>query len=336
MKPIAIHSRSGSFSDIWIEYCNKHRISFKTVNCYENNIYEQLKDCSGLMWHWSHDDYRAQNFTRQFIKSLELLDIKVFPNYDTAWHYDDKVGQKYLLEIINAPIIPSYVFYDYHEACRWIDTAEFPKVFKLRGGASSFNVALVRDKIRARKIAKRAFTKGFSSLAATSILKERIWDIRRDRNMRSFYHLLKSLVRVLFPNQGAMLLPRQKGYVYFQDFLPDINHDTRVYIVGNKAFATTRYSRHGDFRASGSGLKSYDHTLVDKEYLRLAFELSDKLGMQSCAYDFLKFQGKIFLLEISYCFGKRSLTGYWDRNLNWHEDLLYPEEAIIDDFVKIL
>ena len=33
---IAIHNRPGSFSDRWIEYCNKNHIDYKVVNAYDN------------------------------------------------------------------------------------------------------------------------------------------------------------------------------------------------------------------------------------------------------------------------------------------------------------
>ena len=72
----------------------------------------------------------------------------VFPNFNTAWHFDDKVGQKYLLEAIDAPLVPSYVFYSKEMALKWLEQTQFPKVFKLRGGAGSANVKLVQDEKR--------------------------------------------------------------------------------------------------------------------------------------------------------------------------------------------
>jgi len=73
---IAIHKRPGSFSDRWIEYCNQKNINYKIVNCYDSDIINQLKDCSGLMWHWNHGDYREQNFARQLIISIEKWELK--------------------------------------------------------------------------------------------------------------------------------------------------------------------------------------------------------------------------------------------------------------------
>jgi len=59
---IAIHPRPESFSDRWIEYCRAHRIPHRLVDCYRNDILEQVKGCDGLMWHWDQKDYMAVLF----------------------------------------------------------------------------------------------------------------------------------------------------------------------------------------------------------------------------------------------------------------------------------
>ncbi len=74
---------------------------------------EQLKECDALMWHWQHIDYKAQLFARALILSLDRINFPVrYPNANSSWHFDDKLGQKYLLEAIDAPMVKSYAFYD--------------------------------------------------------------------------------------------------------------------------------------------------------------------------------------------------------------------------------
>ena len=62
------------------------------------------------------------------------MGIRVFPDVDTCWHYDDKVAQKYLFEALKMPLVPSYVFYSKGDAVKWANQVSYPKVFKLRGG----------------------------------------------------------------------------------------------------------------------------------------------------------------------------------------------------------
>ena len=125
---LAIHERPRSFSDRWIEYCEKNSIPYKIVNCYRSDILEQLSDCDGLMWHWTLMDYKSTLFARQLTLSVKELGIKMYPDFNTSWHYNDKLGQKYLLESIKAPLVPSYVFYTKQEAVKWINETSFPKV----------------------------------------------------------------------------------------------------------------------------------------------------------------------------------------------------------------
>src|SRR5690625_5782760 len=153
---IAIHHRPGSFSDRWIEYCDQEKISYKIVNCYENDIIEQVADCDVLMWHHHHGHFKDVLAARKILFALEHAGIKVFPDFHTGWHFDDKVAQKYLLEAIGAPMVPSYVFYDQKEALSWARSTQYPKVFKLKGGAGSANVKLVNSRKQAEKLDRKS------------------------------------------------------------------------------------------------------------------------------------------------------------------------------------
>ena len=47
------------------------------------------------------------------------MGLKVFPDFNTSWHFDDKIAETYLLQSISAPIPQSYIFYNY-EDCKII------------------------------------------------------------------------------------------------------------------------------------------------------------------------------------------------------------------------
>ena len=114
------------------------------------------------MWPHDHGNYNDALFAKQLLYALQMAGKRVFPDFNTTWHFDDKVGQKYLLEAIGAPLVPSYVFYSKREALEWAKQTSFPKVFKLRGGAGSANVRLVRTRSEAYRLISKAFTSGFS------------------------------------------------------------------------------------------------------------------------------------------------------------------------------
>ena len=71
MKKIGIHDDERGFSRGWIEYCKKNNIPYKLVNAYDNNIIDQLSDCSVFMWHIMQGDHRDMLFGKQLLFSLQ-------------------------------------------------------------------------------------------------------------------------------------------------------------------------------------------------------------------------------------------------------------------------
>lgn len=316
---IAIHKSPG-FSDGWIAYCDKNRIDYKIVNAYDSDIIEQLKDCDAFMWHHSHINYKDVLFAKQLLYSLEMAGKKVFPDFNTGWHFDDKVGQKYLLEAFNAPLVPSYVFYTKKEAYDWIEKTTFPKVFKLRGGSGADSVRLAHSKTEARKLVRRAFGKGFPQYDPMGNLKERWRKYRQGKT--DIKDVLKGIVRFVYKTDFAKMIGPEKGYVYFQDFIPNNTFDIRVCVVGDKAFALKRLTRKGDFRASGSGNIVYDKKQIDERCVKIAFDVNRQLKSQSVAYDFV-FDEKDnpLIVEISFGYTSkayRNCEGYWSDDMQWH------------------
>lgn len=335
---IAIHHTPGSFSDEWVKYCEEKGIEYKIVCCYNTNIIQQLKDCKGLMWNWSHVDYKSVLFARQLIYSLEKRGIKTFPNSDTCWHFDDKVGQKYLFEAIDAPFVKSYVFYSKTDALKWLAQTTLPKVFKLRAGAASQNVKLVSTKRFAIKLINRAFGSGFKTANSWNGLKDRLWHFKREKSQKAFISVLKGLGRLVIPTEFQKYATVQKGYIYFQDFIPDNNYDTRLVVIGNRCFGVRRFVRKNDFRASGSGLKAYEPELFDLNMIKIAFDTARKLSVQSVAFDFIFDKGSPQIVEISYAFvtGRfyKDCQGYWDHKMIWYNKEVNPEYFMIEDFIN--
>lgn len=335
---IAIHDskKEQFFSDRWIEYCSSNNIPFKVVNAYDNDIINQVKDCDIFMWHHSNYDYRDALFAKQLIYSLESIGIKVFPDFHTTWHFDDKVGQKYLLEAIDAPLVPSYVFYTKKDAVKWIEQTDFPKVFKLRGGSGSSNVQLVENKRKAKKLVKKAFGNGFSQLDRVNHLKFRYKNYIAGKE--SFVAVIKGITRLFIGNKYSNMAPKEKGYVYFQDFIPNNKFDTRIVVVGNRAAAERRMVRKNDFRASGSGNFSYDD--IDLNAIKIAFEVATRLNLQSIAFDFIhNNNNQPLIVEMSYGFGVEGISkvpGFWDSSLQWHREEFNPQEWMISDIIKSL
>lgn len=331
---IAIHDYKGSFSDRWAEYCKKNKIDYKLVNCYRNDIIQQLSDCDGLMWHFNHKGAKDSKLSKQLLFSVQASGKKVFPDYNTVWHFDDKLGQKYLFEAIDAPLAPAYAFYSKKDALEWSEITSYPKVFKLRNGAGSDNVKLVYNKKQAKKLINKAFKKGFKQYDGWSNLKERYRKFRLGKT--TLFNLVKGIARLVYTTDYDRVTGREKGYIYFQEFIPNNDSDIRIIVVGDKAFAIKRMVRENDFRASGSGTVLYEKEHFKDETVELSFQMAEKLNTQCAAFDFVYANGKTWVLEISYGFLKEvydPCTGYWDRKLNWHEGQFDPYGWMVEDLI---
>ncbi len=332
---IGIHNSAFSFSDRWIAYCKANMIDYKIVDCYSNDIFGQLSDCDALMWHFNHKGAKDSKFAKQLLYSVEISGKKVFPDFRTSWHFDDKVGQKYLLESIDAPLAPAYVFYSKQEALKWAETTSFPKVFKLRNGAGSDNVRLVRNKQEASKLIKVSFGRGHRQFGGIKDIKERFRKYRYGKT--DLYNVIKGMIRLIYPTEYTKVTGREIGYIYFQEFIPDNKFDIRVIVIGTKAFAIKRMVRENDFRASGSGFILYGKEHFDEKTVRVAFEISDKLKFQCMSYDFVFIGKKPLIVEISYGFAKEGYddcNGFWDRDMNWHEGPFNPYGWMIENIIK--
>ncbi|HKK89122.1 MAG TPA: hypothetical protein VJ917_09750 [Saprospiraceae bacterium] len=333
---LAIHNSSAGFHPRWIAYCEQKKIPFKKVNCYDNDLIDHLQDCDALLWHHGQSNPRDILIAKEILFALEHTRFTVFPDFNTAWHFDDKVAQKYLLERIGAPLVSSYAFFDKRSALDWVKSADFPKVFKLRGGAGSANVKLVSTKQEARTIVKKAFGKGFPNYDPTNRLKDSWRKFSFSR--RSLVDIAKAFARYVYAPKYSKILGREMGYVYFQDYIPNNDSDTRIIVIDQKAFGLYRYIREGDFRASGSGNFAYSRDLFDERCVQIAFDLTEKLGGQSVAFDFVfDKNNQPLIVEISYGFVGPvydPCPGYWTPDLVWHEGPFNPQGWMVDLVVK--
>ena len=305
------------------------------MDCYRSDIIQQLSDCDALMWHFSQNSPKAILFAKELIYSFKSAGKGVFPDFEMVWHFDDKVGQKYLLEANGAPLAPAWVFYDKQEALAWAYKTDFPKVFKLRGGAGSQNVKLVHSKSEAAGFIHKAFGRGFPAYDPVGSLKER-WRLYR-LGKTSLRDVLEGLARFFITPPYARVRGRERGYIYFQEFIAGNDSDVRVIVIGEKAFAIKRMVRKSDFRASGSGSILYDRTLFDEATIKLSFELAEKLNSQCIAFDFVYQEKTPLVVEISYGFtpsGYDPCPGYWDKRLNWHEGKFDPYGWMVEEVLK--
>lgn len=312
----------------WAELLEKSGHQVKWVDVSRPDILAQLKDCEGFMWRWGHFSGMGR-IARRLLPVIEnCLQIPVYPDQNTCWHYDDKIAQAYLFEALSIPTPKTWICFNRRLAKEWAKTADYPLVLKLSGGAGSTNVRLVHNFEEASIWIDRLFTRRLTSLSEAQFepagAKQRLKNAAKS--------ILRGDTPVFFDDG----FEAQSGYAYFQEFLHNNSFDTRVTVIGNRAFAFRRFNRDDDFRASGSGHIDYNRNEIDNRFITLAFDVSRKLKVQSCAIDGMFRDGEPVVGEVSYTYSSWAVhecPGYWDSELVWHEGSMWPEEAQMQDFL---
>jgi glutathione synthase/RimK-type ligase-like ATP-grasp enzyme len=320
------------YEDI-LDYNN---ISYVTLDASEPSFWDQVPKVDLFIYRWAHiDDERQVALT--IIPIVEkILNVKCLPNLSTCWCYDDKIREYLLLSMMRFPIIKSWIFWNKTKALDWAEGAEYPLVFKLKGGAGSANVILVEDSTKAKRLIRRIYGRGIKSGHIPGIGATRWKDFSI---YKTVHHWGGNVLRKLRGEDISPFWQKNKNYVLFQKFLPNNNFDTRITVIGNRAFAFRRMNRKSDFRSSGSGCISYDMSKIDTEFVKIAFEVSKCMGFQSMAYDFLYDEnGQRQFSEISYTFVDKAIydcPGFWDLELNWHEGHFWPPYCHLVDALSI-
>lgn len=340
MKPLAIHNRLEGYNKRWLEYCQEKSIPYQLVNCYESDIIETLKGCSALLWHWDYDNYKDRILANKLITSLKYINYIIFPDFHTSWYFDDKIAQKYLLESIGAPMPKTDVFYSKLEAINWVKTQKFPIIFKLKGGAGSQNVFLIKNFNQAKRKIKKAFNRGYKHINQYNNFIDKINYLLRDFSVRNIYKVIKAFFSLFYTDSNNKLIPREKGYALFQEYLPNNKFDTRLVVIGNRCLGLRRYNRKNDFRASGSGFIEYNKEHFTSEQIKIAFNVAKQLKSQTIAFDFINDkEGKPTILEISYGISIKSYdecVGFWDSNLNFFPGKRSLSDYMIEDLIASL
>jgi len=338
---IGVHpdnNSEASFSVKWIEFLKAHGVEVKILNLLARDFVEQLEGCDGVMCRWFHLEQDKQSIKNILFVIENYLKIPVFPNNDTAWHFDEKVSQWYLFRALGVAQPETWIFWDQKSALEWAKSAPYPVVFKLSVGAGSSSVLQVKNESDAVRLINRMFQRGIFPMTMNEFGFTLIPKSRKELKTTLLRPLdaCRYIIRNEYPPLPRHWWKPECCYVLFQEFLSGNEFDTRVTIIGDRAFAFRRFNRPGDFRASGSGLLDANPESIDKRCLEMAFEVSRKGGFQTMAFDFLYKDNNPTVCEISYTFvssAVQSCPGHWDSQLNWHEGPMWPEEAQIEDFM---
>jgi glutathione synthase/RimK-type ligase-like ATP-grasp enzyme len=334
---VALVYKENTFAEEWLKYLQENTIDHFQVDPYANDAIKKILKADYFFWHFDHFDYKDVLCAKSIINSLEGK-VECFPNLKECFYFNDKLSQKYLLEAHQIKIPQTSVFYDKNEAKNFASETKYPIVAKLRKGAGSSNVWLLKNKKESTDFINKSFGYGFNVFNAKKYLQTRFQTSKQSENR--LQSSLKGMRGAMINKRTVELQSKEKGYVLFQEYIPNNGFDIRVVVVNkDKAYSAQRDVKENDWAASGSGIASYPDENLDPVYIKEAFEIADKLDTRCIAIDFVRDKNSnvIYTVEVSVFYAFYSMkpaSGYWDRELEWNKNSYDPQHFLIDSLLK--
>lgn len=324
---------STSWSNVWLDYCVEAGIPHRLIDWRASNAFDAMARHDIVVWNYSQYSAGEMLFARSILLALKAAGCRVFPDSVDSDHFDDKVAQAYLLRALGLQTPRNYPLHSQDAVEQWIsEIGTFPVVAKLRTGAGASNVQLMHNSRELCSYTKQMFGKGFNS-RPSAIFKIKS-NIASARSFEEFLRRLKRAPEFFFSWRSASGLPRERGYVYLQEFVPGVDYDLKVAVVGDRLSFVARSVRPRDFRASGGGDLFYDRSLVDRALIDTAFHAADAMGSDCMGFDMVtdSRSRKPVILEVSYGFShiaQIGLQGHYDRNGDWYDEPLNAPRALL-------
>lgn len=208
----------------------------------------------------SNDCERLEEACVKYHFLERYLGKRCYPSAAQVRLYENKSLEAFIAAGCGLPFARTFVSHDREDALAMIETARYPLVSKIDYSSGSMGVELVPDVRRARRIVRQAFS--------------------------------RSGRKVHVPWR------RQKGYVFFQEFVPNDGFDIRVILVGDRAFGYHRRVPRGDFRASG--MNTVERRGLPEEAIRVALEVQRHVRSPQLVVDMVHgLDGRYAIIEYS-------------------------------------
>jgi len=210
----------------YIAACIELGVPYKLIDISRPNWIDVIEDsdCDAFLVQPSYfKSIWKQMYDERLKVMTDVLGKIIYPTYDEIWLYESKRRMHYWLIANGIPHPRTWIFYDYDECLRFIDSSALPIVFKSDFGAGASGVKICRERSLLSRLAKRCFKKGITR------------DVGDKRD-------------------------RQWGNVILQEYLPGVE-EWRIVRIGKSYFGHKKIKQN-DFH-SGSGQAGWEEPPKD-------------------------------------------------------------------------
>lgn len=239
-----------------VEIKQLHELTFPTKYQGWYAIYPSSED-PGLFY---------KSFIEDILLRLQMDGVILLPRFECFRAHHNKV----FMELFRTSLcydelktLKSYFFYSIKDLKHLLKTYDsemkYPIVIKTAQGAGSVGVALVHSREELLKKAEKMGKISYNGIIFST----------KDKIRSTLGSLYRKSRQMDFLEKAK---PREK--LILQSFLPDLKHDYKVLIFGEKYYLLRRKVREHDFRASGSGKLEFPDKLtsIEEQVLDLAYK----------------------------------------------------------------
>ena len=316
--------RSGMDKDMLAKEFSKYGYKIKYITFADINNRE-IPEGQIVIYTSSEDPgCKYKEFIEDIVYYLEIRGVNVIPSYKYLRANNNKVFMELLRKLIISSEyqVPTKVCGCYEDLFENCSDITFPCVVKEAKGSGSKGVHIAKNKNELEKVVQK--------ISRTTYFTEDLRDIFRVIKHKGY--IKKSLHRSKF---------------IVQEFIPDLSNDWKVLVFWDKYYVLRRKNRPNDFRASGSGLFSFDET-VDQRLLDAAREIRQIFDVPMISLDLAISKNRVVMIEFQFIyFGTSTLekspyyyeydNGNWEKKLGKSslEDVYsYSIVSYIEDKIK--
>lgn len=266
----------------WYSYvlaCQELKIDYELVDILSANWLQNLEKANvdGFL---GRPPCRFQEWKSVYDERLffihEYLKKPLYPNFNSLYIYENKRNMASFLEHFRIPHAKTFVFIDKKEALDYLNSANYPIVFKSNIGAGGTEVSIVNSKMQAKCKLHKVF--GFKEGMFCRGLSSILWKFG-----------------IPFWLTGTA----QKHYLLVQEF-HKIKWEWRILKVGNSYFGHKKLLKGK--KASGSGLVGWD--APSETLLYMVKDICDKGKFEVMDVDiFETLDGEFLVNELQAIFG---------------------------------
>jgi glutathione synthase/RimK-type ligase-like ATP-grasp enzyme len=209
------------------------QVDFRNLKNFQNKI----------ILYSSSEDYNLlyKNYIEDIVYGLELEKLKVVPSYKYLKSHHNKVFMEILRDIFSynsIKNIESKHFGTYEEITETIKSLNYPLILKSSFGSTSKGVTLIKNK------------------------SDAINKIKKISSSFNFLNFFRDQIRFI-KHKGYQRDSLNRNKFIVQNFIKGLDGDYKVLIFGDKYYVLKRGIKKNDYRASGSGIKSFSHSIPD-------------------------------------------------------------------------